>query len=119
MKCQGCHKELTGKQTKWCSHKCKCECSNNKNQSYKAQQTRGLKRKKEILLLKGGCCKHCGYKKSLAALSFHHRNPEEKSFNLDLRSLSNRKWESILLELDKCDLLCANCHMEEHYGCEW
>ncbi len=41
-------------------------------------------------------------------------NTEEKEFQLDLRSLSNRKWESILIEAEKCILLCSNCHSELH-----
>lgn len=119
MNCQICEKELVGNQKKWCSQKCKNKFSNQKNQTYNNQQKRGLERKKEIILLKGGCCEKCGYNTSLAALSFHHRDPKEKSHQLDMRTLSNRSWDKILKELEKCDLLCANCHMEEHHGCGW
>jgi len=59
----------------------------------------------------GGSCKKCGYNKYIGALHFHHRDPSQKdpsNFN---------KWlnfEVMKQELDKCDLLCANCHAEEH-----
>ena len=54
------------------------------------------------------------YKKNFAALEFHHSDPETKLFQLDLRSLSNRKWDAVLMEVDKCRLLCSNCHTELH-----
>lgn len=60
----------------------------------------------------GGECKACGYNKCLAALDFHHREPKEKEFSI--AELLTRKWETIKRELDKCDLLCANCHRELH-----
>jgi len=56
----------------------------------------------------------CGYNKNHAALEFHHENPDNKDFQLDLRSLSNRKWDAIVREAGKCLLLCSNCHAEEH-----
>lgn len=62
---------------------------------------------------KGGCCVSCGYNKCLAALDFHHTNPDEKEFNLG-------KYKQIFLsekvkkELDKCILVCSNCHREIH-----
>ena len=59
---------------------------------------------------KGGCCSKCGYSKSIIALDFHHRNPQEKSFNV---SDSIRSWAATKQEIDKCDLLCSNCHREE------
>ena len=56
----------------------------------------------------------CGYSKNFAALEFHHLDPVSKSFQLDLRSLSNRRWSAVLEESDKCILLCSNCHAEWH-----
>ena len=64
---------------------------------------------------KGGKCAVCGYDKCQRALSFHHVNPKEKDFDLSSRGLT-RSWERIKKEIDKCVLLCANCHMELHDG---
>lgn len=61
---------------------------------------------------KGGRCELCGYKKCPRALCFHHRNPSEKDFIIS--GNHSRKWEVIRKELDKCVLLCHNCHMETH-----
>jgi len=108
--CFKCGKPLVGKQTKFCSSKCK----NNQNQSYLAQQARGLKRKLSLIEKLGGQCSLCGYKKNSAALDFHHLEPKEKSFALDLRSLSNRKQSMIDIEIGKCILVCRNCHSELH-----
>jgi len=113
-KCLKCDKELNGKQTKFCSHLCKCSFHNKEKQSYIAQQKRGHARKKEFIEMKGGRCKICEYNKCFRALTFHHREPSEKSFNLDIRSLSNRTYNKCINELEKCDLLCFNCHMELH-----
>lgn len=60
---------------------------------------------------KGGKCSLCGYSRCKRALSFHHVNPDEKSFGIAYRGFS-RSWEKLRPELDKCVLLCANCHME-------
>lgn len=60
----------------------------------------------------GGKCKLCGYNKCVGALEFHHRNPEEKEFTFAKYMQSSE--EKLKVELDKCDLLCANCHREEH-----
>ena len=79
------------------------------------QRTVSRLRKLECIRIKGGCCKNCGYNSNSAVLQFHHRDPENKTFNLDSRKLSNTEWSSILSELDKCELLCSNCHIELHY----
>lgn len=63
----------------------------------------------------GGECQVCGYKKCKRALSFHHKDPKEKDFGLSARGLT-RSWDKIQKELDKCILVCANCHMEIHEG---
>ncbi len=65
----------------------------------------------------GGKCIKCGYNKCIAALEFHHRNPSEKEFNIS--RYQNLSWMKILTELDKCDLLCSNCHRELHYEEHW
>lgn len=112
--CEICNKTLTGKQKLFCSTTCKHKSSNNKFQNYKAQRERGLSRKLEMIKIKGNKCILCGYDKNIHALCFHHKDPSTKMFQLDLKNLSNRTWESILLELEKCSLLCSNCHLEHH-----
>ena len=108
--CKICKKVLIGKQALYCSSTCK----NKDHQSYNAQQARGLKRKLFLVGELGGECSICGYKKNSSALDLHHLNPSEKSFALDLRSLSNRKQSKIDEEIKKCILLCRNCHSEIH-----
>lgn len=72
-----------------------------------------LKRKMSLIEYKGGKCIRCGYNKYSGALEFHHRNPDEKEFNLS--QFRNSALERLIKEVDKCDLLCANCHREvEH-----
>lgn len=120
MKCLNCEKELTGKQQKFCGNKCKCQYNNfhandgKGYQSYENQKKRGWDRKRKFVEMKGGKCEMCGYSKSLRALTFHHIIPSNKSFPLDIRNLSNHTYQLCLDELDKCDLLCFNCHMEIH-----
>jgi hypothetical protein len=60
----------------------------------------------------GGFCQKCGYDRCPDALEFHHRNPKEKDFHIS--NGNYRRWDRIQAELDKCDLLCANCHREYH-----
>lgn len=81
---------------------------------YDKQQKRAWSRKLELVNLMGGCCSRCGYGKNLAALEFHHTNPDTKSFQLDARHLSNTSMDKILEESKKCVLLCSNCHREIH-----
>lgn len=62
---------------------------------------------------KGGSCIKCGYNKCMSALDFHHVNPVEKDFSI---SGGTKSFESIKKELDKCILVCRNCHSEIHAG---
>jgi hypothetical protein len=75
--------------------------------------SRRLTRKKELVRLKGGACLRCGYSKSLRSLCFHHRDPAQKRFDLNVRSFM-RAMRELIAEAEKCDLLCANCHGEAH-----
>lgn len=64
---------------------------------------------------KGGKCIVCGYSKSTRALNFHHVNPAEKLFGISARGIT-RSWKKVQNELDKCVLVCSNCHAEIHDG---
>lgn len=81
--------------------------------TYEYQKLRGLKRKIELIELKGGCCERCGYDKNVAAFDFHHKDPTKKDFSIS-SSGNTRAWEVIKKELDKCIMVCANCHREIH-----
>jgi hypothetical protein len=113
--CTTCGKPLTGRQRRFCGRGCKNRDTNNRHQNYLAQGGRGLARKRDLVARRGGCCMRCGYDRNLAALTWHHRDPQDKGFELDLRAFSNRTLSSIELEAAKCDLLCANCHAEVHF----
>ena len=75
-----------------------------------------VRRRKKLKILaieyKGGSCQNCGYKKCVDALEFHHMN-DEKEFGIAHKG-HTISWERMKIELDKCILLCANCHRETH-----
>jgi len=73
---------------------------------------RGLERRRELYKIKGGKCQICGYNKCERALTLHHRDPSIKLFGLCLNNLWYKKMDILLTELEKCDLLCSNCHAE-------
>jgi len=70
--------------------------------------------KRYIVQLSGGCCQRCGYNEFPSGLSFHHINPKEKDRTVALSSAT--KLERIMPEIDKCILLCLNCHLSFHAG---
>jgi len=73
--------------------------------------------KKMCLEHKGGKCQKCGYDKCPYALQFHHRDPKLKRFDIGAYRRHSIKGllPEVIEELEKCDLLCANCHLETHY----
>lgn len=76
------------------------------------------KRRKNIKLIaieyKGGKCITCGYNRCPNAMTFHHLDPTQKDFAIGHKGYT-RSWQKVKEELDKCVLLCHNCHEEEHY----
>ena len=75
------------------------------------------KRRKKIRTLaveyKGGKCERCGYSRCLEALDFHHTDPTKKDFSISSKGYT-RSWKRVQAELDKCVMICANCHREVH-----
>ena len=82
-----------------------------------AVQKRRHKVKQMSIDYKGGQCSNCGYDKCINALEFHHVNPDTKNFGIGSKGYT-RSWEIVKKELDKCIILCANCHRELHSGSE-
>lgn len=85
------------------------------SQHYRDAQFKN-QRKLEFCLYKGGKCSECGFVASedtIAAFDFHHINPLEKEYTpSDMLML---KKEKVFKELDKCILLCSNCHRILHH----
>ena len=106
MKCSWrlCDNKLIGRKKKYCSPRCK-----NKG----AVTRRRQKIKQMAVEYKGGKCQLCDYSKCIGALTFHHIKPEDKEFGIAANGHS-RSWERVRKELDKCILICANCHAEVH-----
>jgi hypothetical protein len=132
--CQGCgceiinERQTKGRLKKWCSDSCRHQWRYKNDPNYKSKQIQrntydrqkgvSFERKWEAIKDKGGKCQHCGECRP-AMLCFHHRNPSDKRLKLDARTFSNTKYDVLKEELDKCDLLCHNCHQELHNGNSW
>lgn len=72
-----------------------------------------LKNKERAISYLGGKCYICGYNKSRYALEFHHKDQNEKEYQISI--LLKKSWNEILPELKKCELVCTNCHKDIHY----
>ncbi len=81
----------------------------------KAVAKRRKKVREMAIEYKGGKCIFCNYKKCIQALEFHHVGDEEKDFSISDKGYT-RSWERVKKEIDKCVLVCANCHRELHVG---
>jgi len=80
----------------------------------KYQEIKRLRKQVKIDLVeyKGKNCEICGYNRCIEALEFHHKDPNEKDFSI---SSNFKSMDKMKKEVDKCLLLCANCHREEHF----
>lgn len=76
-----------------------------------------IKRKLRAMIYLGGECRECQQEPHPNAAQFHHRDPSTKLFNITTKELGSPKkypWNVVEAELDKCDLLCSNCHFIRH-----
>lgn len=69
--------------------------------------------KKKAVMHKGNQCYCCKQSFPLTVYDFHHLNPSEKDFSLGDKT-STVKWDKVEKEIDKCILVCANCHRMIH-----
>lgn len=94
-------------------YKCKA-CLRARRQQYKQHidrynTTRNTALKAKYVALLGGCCQRCGYAEYNAALDFHHIDPAIKTASA-MQVVYSGNHEAACAELDKCCLLCSNCH---------
>jgi hypothetical protein len=83
-----------------------------KNTLYRKQVKRWIDRKLAAIDYKGGKCCDCGFTGYYGVFHFHHRDPSQKL--ADWSKIRLWSWDKVQAELDKCDLLCANCHAIRH-----
>lgn len=98
--CKICKREFRQLQLR---HRTRCHSCNTKIRRYR--------NKIKAINLLGGKCVKCGYNHP-GALEFHHKDESTKSFNIG--NVSHKSWKILLEEINKCELLCANCHRLEH-----
>jgi len=100
--------------------KCILLCDNCHRELHYNEDNNDKRRKTKELFVKfkGNECQTCGYNKCLSALTFHHINKEEKLHDIGKISLRIEDIEQLSIdltsELEKCELLCSNCHREKH-----
>jgi hypothetical protein len=77
----------------------------------KAGRKRARRRNREKLreYLRTQCCLDCGIG-DFAVLEFDHRDPREKRCNVSSLAVQPVSWAAVLCEIEKCDVVCANCH---------
>ncbi len=93
---------------------------NERLKAKRANRVKAVQRRREKIATmaieyKGDKCIECGYNKCSQALDFHHVDPTTNNFGISAGG-HTRSWEKVKEELDKCVLLCANCHREVHAG---
>lgn len=98
--------------TKWYrANKSKHHASVRKNE--RKRRAEGRKWLNDLKVSRG--CKRCQYRQHPAALDFHHRDGEKKEFSLAEAFNGGYGMARILAEIEKCDVLCANCHRIDTY----
>ena len=130
-KCSKCQRELPVSMFRWKNKslgklhsQCKdCEkqseklrYAESKNRQEKDLQTTLLQKEKNLFIVnkaKERGCQKCGEKRPYL-MEFHHRNPDEKA-NTIAHMIKSSSQEKLILELNKCIVLCANCHREFHF----
>lgn len=86
---------------------CSKECKNH----YKMLDKRQNNKARAVEYL-GGRCKRCGFNENMNIFHFHHLDPADKKYNISEKL--NKGFEFIRSELNKCILLCINCHLIVH-----
>ena len=112
--CEICNKEYeTNSFSRIYCYECSGESTRKDNNTRKHQKTI-LRRNMKLQAIKmlGGKCSICGYNKCIDALEFHHKDPKQKDFKIGAGNTIS--WKEYKSEVEKCILVCSNCHKEIH-----
>jgi len=110
-------------------NKCQLVCQNCHREIHKVRDIvneRQRLNKKLCLDYKGiQTCEHCGYNKCDTTLEFHHKDPNTKDTKIST-FVYNHSWKTLCditleakNELDKCIVVCRNCHQTLHQDMEF
>lgn len=103
-KCTVCGDDYTYSRTK-CNSTVVCSAC--------TQKRRRRETKEFGIQLKGGKCQMCGYNRCNSNLTFHHLDPKKKEFGISSTTVSKNR---MIKEIEKCILVCKNCHGEIEEG---
>lgn len=78
-----------------------------RNKEYVKQRVENYQQFKQQL-----CCLHCGEADPIC-LDFHHTDPSQKD-GIVSHMMASKPWDVVLQEIEKCLVLCSNCHRKEH-----
>jgi len=102
-------------------HNCHVELHFNENTTNNKGSNRSRNNKHVLLeFIAKKCCSECGYDRCMAAIDFHHT--KDKLFNIgDINTILtiNDLEEKIVSEINKCVLLCKNCHYIKKSNYDW
>ena len=103
--CKECHRVLKRKHY------------SEKREQYQRTQQRRNKRVRKWMdeYKRSHPCEECG-ESHIATLTFHHKDPTQKEFNLSISYVRKVGSEKLLKEIEKCRVLCFNCHAKLHYN---
>lgn len=113
----------TGKIQVWCKA-CIKEYDHNRHKNQREKIIAQKKARKIIInkwyedLKKTLSCAWCS-ENHPACLTFHHTNPLEKETEVAQAVASHWSIKNIQKEIDKCIVLCFNCHAKHHFGDKW
>ncbi|HAU07964.1 MAG: hypothetical protein UW46_C0001G0121 [Candidatus Yanofskybacteria bacterium GW2011_GWF1_44_227] len=86
-----------------------------KEDLYKAQKRHRVKIRKNLLdFLKTRACTDCG-EKDFRVLDFDHIDQKNKLKSISRMRSGHYSWESLQVEIHKCEVRCANCHRKKTY----
>lgn len=81
----------------------------------RAMQLRRYHERQDWLRSKKVKCNRCP-EDDPVCLDFHHKDRSTKEANLTKALRENWTYERMQIEIDKCEILCSNCHRKEHYS---